>query len=507
MGVTLLLCGLWFLYRVRDSRFVSDLVASTPLSLVLSLAVFVSVLRGLMQRGLRFDPSDVEYLFGGPFSERALLIYRLVPSYLSACCVGLLIFVFFRDHFGKPFLSTACLIMLHVLSIHLTTIASLFAGTLSESERSRLRKGFCFLGGAILLIIIRSQLIESGSVTNEVSPWRGAIRETGFWFLSDPGASARWALRLAESATSLTTVIAIPKPEMMLFVGSLVLMSLTLWSLSLLMRFRSAIIEPNVAGATGLSGRVRFQSAGGSRFRGAKALVWKNLVCVRRSVPSLLLALGGTLLVTVPWLLILLMMHRAESFDPWAVNGALPLTLAALPLLLQTTMPFDFRLDGHQLSLLKRFPLGDISLVLGVLGVPVALCVGFQYLGLSLFLWMAPFDWGILIAMVLGFPAVSLGVAAVWNLHYLLFAVQRFGNVGRPTHRSTIGALIVVGIAFGVFFPSCWLLHVLIHRFDMPGVPAAFAALFLQYAVDVLLVYLLAKIYSRSNVIGGQAVL
>ena len=523
MGVAMLLCGLWFLYHVRNTRFVGDLLENTPLSLVVVLAVFVSVLRGLMQKGLRFDPSDVEYLFVGPFSERALLIYRLLPSYLSAFGGGILIYGLFHDRFEMPLLSVFCLLFTHLLSIHLTSIASLISGTLSEDALSKLRKGFCVFGGGILFVMLRAELGAEESFAGEPSLWRSAIRETGFWSMSDPSTMARWALRAAEGSIVFVPLLSIPRNALLLLLSVLVLMGLIMWSLSLLMNLRSAIFEPNLKAVKSSDGcgparasagflhRVAISRLGWGAmedgwFFGARALIWKNLVCVRRSLPSLLLGLGYTLLVVVPWLPILLMMRSSGSFDPWAVNGALPLTLAALPLLLQTTVAFDFRLDGHQLGALKRLPLGDVPLVVSVIIVPVTLCVGFQYLGLALFLWMSPFDWGILLAMVLGFPAVSLGVIVVWNLHYLLFANQRFGNSGRPAHRSTVGALFVVGIAFSVFFPSCWLLHSLVHRFEFPGVFAAFFALVLQVGIDALLVCLLARVYSRANEIGRQSV-
>ncbi len=106
--------------------------------------------------------------------------------------------------------------------------------------------------------------------------------------------------------------------------------------------------------------------------------------------------------------------------------------------------------------------------------------------------------------MVLGFPSVSIGVNVVWNLHYLLFAVQRFSSLGKPKNRTTIGALFVAGIAFAVFFPSCWLLHFLVYEIGTPSVMAAFLALGVQYGIDGLLIWILALVYGRCSVLNRE---
>jgi hypothetical protein len=84
LGLVSCVAGFGLLFRFRDADFVQELVKSTPMGLVIALAGFVSLIRGLMQKGIPFDPPDMEYLCCGPFSHRAVLFYRLLPSYLSA---------------------------------------------------------------------------------------------------------------------------------------------------------------------------------------------------------------------------------------------------------------------------------------------------------------------------------------------------------------------------------------------------------------------------------------
>src|SRR5712672_3109610 len=41
-----------------------------------------SLFKGFLQRGLVFEPPDLEFLFTSPFTQRQLVFYRLLPCYL-----------------------------------------------------------------------------------------------------------------------------------------------------------------------------------------------------------------------------------------------------------------------------------------------------------------------------------------------------------------------------------------------------------------------------------------
>src|SRR5690242_13141264 len=48
-----------------------------------------SLFKGFLQRGLAFEPPDLEFLFTSPFSQRQIIFYRLWPSYVFAVAQGL----------------------------------------------------------------------------------------------------------------------------------------------------------------------------------------------------------------------------------------------------------------------------------------------------------------------------------------------------------------------------------------------------------------------------------
>jgi hypothetical protein len=514
LGLVSCVAGFGLLFRFRDADFVQELVKSTPMGLVIALAGFVSLIRGLMQKGIPFDPPDMEYLCCGPFSHRAVLFYRLLPSYLSAVFFAILIYCLLGDGVRNPLLTSACVFLAHLLSIHLTIKVSLYAGSLSQSTLGKLRRALWAVGLVGIYLVIRTGVKGDGAPVSDHSSLRNIVAESGLWLTMDPSVLTRAILERPADSSLLLSALLIPTSSLVLIGAGFLLGSLVLWSASLLMAPQLALYEPSLRRPDGHEVRVfrKGESKTSSRlglsarvvewlvvrgfFNGALSVVWKNLLCARRSLPSLLVALAYTLVVVVPWLLLVLVMGQAGSYDEWAVNGAIPLTLAALPLLLQTALPFDFRLDGPRLAELKNLPFSSFQAVISVIAVPTLLCVGFQVFGLALLVPFTPFSLGTLIAMVFGFPAVAVGVNVVWNLQYLLFAVRKTSGVSKPEKRSTFGALFVLGLAFGVFFPSCWLLHQLVMEYGMPGPVAALISVSIQWVIDGFLLWGLARVYS-----------
>ena len=513
LGTVACVLGFGVLFRYRDADFVQELVESTPLGLVIGLAVFISLIRGLLQKGIPFDLPDMEYLCCGPFSHRAVLFYRLLPSYLSAVCFAVLIYCLLGDGLQNPLLTSVCAFFAHMLSIHLTIKVSLYAGSLSESTLGKLRRALWAVGLVGIFLVIRLEVKGEGASDSEYSSLRSLVAQSGLWLTMDPSVLTRVILERPANSPILLSALLIPSSSFVLAGVGLFLGFLVLWSASLLMAPQLALYEPSLKrpdgnevqvcceansnySLLGLSSRVLESSVDRGCFNGALSVVWKNLLCARRSLSSLLVALAYTLVVVVPWLLLVLVMRQAGSYDDWAVNGAIPLTLAALPLLLQTALPFDFRLDGPRLAELKNLPFSSFQAVTSVIAVPTLLCVGFQVFSLALLLPFTPFSLGTLMAMLLGFPAVAVGVNAVWNLQYLLFATKHSSGVGKPEKRSTFGALFVLGLAFGVFFPSCWLLHQLVIEQGMSGPMAALISVSIQWLIDGFLLLGLARVYS-----------
>jgi hypothetical protein len=108
IGVAALVSLIVFLVRHREHEIFGWLV-KTPVLSTLGLAlVAISLIQGLMRRGMAFEAADVEFLFTGPFSERHLIAYRLLAPYLSAVVGAVVFTAVFGAHLPHPGLPAWC---------------------------------------------------------------------------------------------------------------------------------------------------------------------------------------------------------------------------------------------------------------------------------------------------------------------------------------------------------------------------------------------------------------
>jgi hypothetical protein len=292
----------------------------------------------------------------------------------------------------------------------------------------------------------------------------------------------------------------------------------TLW---LLLRLKASIFETSFVRTTRAAER-RFRIQQGRRvavieglprgsvrlpefifFRGAGAIIWKNLVVALRLKRELILAAVFTLIYTGFLFALVFVYHDFLTKGGWTsnrdaadFNKGIAMALSALAFFLQWTFSFDFRRDGQHLVGFRTLPVSPVALALAEIVVPAVFCLAFQAAGIVMLMFYAHFDWTTLLCVLLTYPAIALALNAVWNLHYLLSATQR--AAGKAQSASAVGTLMVVALSFLVFFPAAWVGMQLGRRFDEK---LAFAAgLAVQYLVDFLLVLVLAKLFQRFQV-------
>ena len=102
--------------------------------------------------------------------------------------------------------------------------------------------------------------------------------------------------------------------------------------------------------------------------------------------------------------------------------------------------------------------------------------------------------------VLLAYPAIAMALNAVWNMHYLLAAAKRAGGQSQST--TAVGMVLVVALSFLVFYPAGWTaVRVARHFTDVSSFSwVAGSGVAVQYAVDVLLVLLLARLFERFEV-------
>src|SRR6266404_1087993 len=130
IGFAAVLALLGFIFYFRHHEIFGRLVRREALIGGALVMICGSLFKGFLQRGLVFEPPDLEFLFTSPFTQRQLVLYRLLPGYFFAVMQGLVFLALFASHLKHPVLTVLCLTLLQACCFHLSTGASIFAGAL-----------------------------------------------------------------------------------------------------------------------------------------------------------------------------------------------------------------------------------------------------------------------------------------------------------------------------------------------------------------------------------------
>ena len=511
--------GFWFYYRRVD--FFAHLVRSEVLIACALVMLGGSVFKGFLQRGLVFEPPDVQFLFTSPFTQRQIVLYRLLPSYIFAIAQSAVFMILFSPHLKHPLLTSGCLALFQIACFHIASGAAIFAGTLSEHAHYRIRcmlLGFYFVITALYLrTVLELKLIPSFAPSSVVQIlFYPALTPSD---VGDAPILGKWALHLSKGSSISTQDLSLHLIYVGVFAGSAML------SLSFLLRLKADIFESSLATTTRtaekrlrlqqgrsvdvpeqtLSESVRLPKA--RIFRGVGAIIWKNLVVAKRSRRELNLAIAFTVIYTGFLIVLRWVLHRNISqggelsdrevmdFDK-LIGGMLCIQV----FLLQRAFPFDFRRDGNHFVDFRALPITPFGLALAELTVPTTFCLVFQAVGILMLVIFAHFDWLTALVSLLIFPAIVLALNGVWNLHYLLAATKRAG--GKAESASPVALLMVVALSFLIFYPAGWAaVAVGKHTFGRYSELLAFSTgLTIQYFVDFMLILMLAKLFQRFEV-------
>jgi hypothetical protein len=521
IGIGSLVFFVGFLFFHRQAEVFGQLVRREILIGGALLMLGGSLFKGFLQRGLVFEPPDVQFLFTSPFTQRQIVFYRLLPSYLFAVAQGAVFFGLFASHLKHPLLTTLCLILFQMACFHLAAGAAIYAGTISEQAHHRIR----WMMLAVYFFITALYLRTAWGLKLIPAFASSSLAQLLFYpavNLSDVGTEPLfrgWSLHLLSAGSVSAQNFWQPALYLCAFALS------ALASLGLLLRLKGNIFETSLA-TTSRAAEKRLRVRQGRSlaviedkplrsarlpnlaiFHGVGAIIWKNLVVAVRSKREVVLASVFTLIYTGFLVALRYVLHHqmAEGGELPArdirdFDNGLVSMLCCLAFLLQRAFPFDFRRDGQHLVGFRTLPVSPFALTLAELAVPTILCLAFQFLGMIVLMISSRFDLLPAIVMLLGFPAVALALNGVWNLHYLLAASKRAG--GKPESASPVALLMVVALSFLIFYPAGWAaLMVGKHFYGRFAEPLAVATwLALQYAVDFLLVLILARMFQRFEV-------
>ncbi len=521
IGVLAPLSLVGFLFYHRDHEIFGHLVKREAVIGVLLLMLAGSVFKGFLQRGMVFEPADVEFLFTGPFAQRQIVLYRLLPNYLYAVIQGVFFLGLFAPHLEHPVLATVSLIFFQVLCFHVATVASIFAGSIPLPVHDRIRwmmLGFYFVLTAVYLRV-------SFGIDLVPSFFKSDAAQLLF-YPAVTTADLAGSPDLRQLTMPLTCWLVGLRPSSLIqSIGLILFAAGAAASWLFVVGIKASVFEASVSTTERVTERrrkiqrgqhaVAISSGGGARtsglptlalFQGAGALIWKNLVRARRCRRQLALAAGFTLIFTLPLLLMLKFNNDmvaqnlgADDREILEFHAGIAIFVGFLAFLLQRSFPFDFRADGQHLVGFRTLPMSSWAIVLAEIAVPTVLILAFQGAGILSLIVYGQFSWTLILMIVLLYPALSLGVTAVWNTHYLISATKHVSQSARPQSASAVGTLVVVGLSCAVFFPATWAAQRWYeHRANPHEAVLAFVAI--QYVVDFLLLQNLARLFQRFEI-------
>ncbi len=534
------------LFWFRHHEILGRLVQRDNLITGAVLMLGGSLIKGFWQRGLVFEPADIEFVFTSPFTQRQVVCYRLLPNYLYALIQGLVFAALFAPHLSHPLLMAAGLALFQITCFHVATAAALCAGTLAEDLHHRLRCMMLGAGFLLAALYFRVTWDVTFIPAFAVSPLAQLFFYPAVTLPEAANSPAlhQWISRLTPTGSLWLRQLWLPA----LYLGALALgAGLSLWGL---FRLKANLFEPSLATTSHVAERrLRLRqgrdlaTAGRTEarstslpalplFRGVGAIVWKNLVAARRSRRQLLLGFILTAFYAGGLTALLWNVHGTQhelapgqAMSPdmvmrrFTFHIGLAFWIAIMAPFFQRIFPFDFRRDGQHVFDFRTLPMSPRWLVLAEVAVPVGFVLLCQAIGLVPLLIYARFDWPILLLLLFAYPAVALALNLVWNLHYLLSATRRAG--GQSQSPSAVGTLMVVVLSFLVFIPALWTMRFIARsfceragllltgdgfpsvgsgeawlRFLPVGLPLTGAgALGVQYLVNFLLLLALARLF------------
>jgi hypothetical protein len=339
------------------------------LGIFLSLIVLFGIIGGLSLGGILFAPSEIHFLIPGPFTDRALLLYRLARAWPGSALGGLFFSLFFVPGGRSLAASWLALTLLLITSHHLQTAVGSWAGRLGDTVHkrvSRVLRLFSLLLLAVLVLAVLHVLGKAGSWSRLLVQWSASAPGDALLFPGRVAAEAAFRGFTIEAVGAWIGLVGL-----LLLTGALALVAplpdLTrsgVWSqrigVALARRRRFGVVST----IPGEEVRPRGALPPARVFRGAGAIVWKNALALLRSPRPLVTGLLFAAFIFLP------ILYGAGGGRAGLMAGGVLLYL--IPTMISGYLSFDFRRDLENLPLLRQLPVSAGWLVLAEVAVPVA---------------------------------------------------------------------------------------------------------------------------------------
>ncbi len=395
---------------------------------------FLFILTTAVERAIYFTPSEVDFLFAGPFQRRELLIYKLISSALLGLVMSMFMLPGALSLIRSPLAGFIGIFLALAFIRLLGMVFALLAQIIEEQMFSRVRRAIVIVVALLIAVGIAQVLATSGQqsfmefATSFRTSWAGSILLAPFSVF-----------------TQLITVDRLWPAGVQWACLALLMDGLLL---AVVLRLDANYLEAAAAASQKLYERLQRVRRGGGltyRFRtkaparvpqlpwfgGMGPIMWRQLVIMSRSLRSLLsivLVLGVvfglhfliTRQTTTPSVEIQEVSSFTDNLAPMMIVGALAYT----SLLASMQLPFGFRGDLDHMDSLKSLPLSALAITVGELAGVVLLLTAMQ---IAVLLCVLPFTEGatfhLLLAAAFALP-FNLALIASDNLIFLYYPTR-----------------------------------------------------------------------------------
>lgn len=432
-------------------------VATSSLSMFFTVLLVAGTIAGLLQHGLTFHPSAVDFLFPGPFSRRQIAFYRIAALYPITLLSSVVFLVFLSARATSLVRVALALFLLQLVALHLQTACAIVSTAISDQLVRRFRG----VGQAVLGLLVSAAFL----VVFFADPPRGDVgagigigsRIVGLFdsetarIVFYPAVAAARLATAADWSSASTALLGL-----LACVGGSLALAISLpfdWleaSLATSERAARVLARARHGAATAEpTGTAAAKRILGERtlFTGAGAIAWKNVVSMLRSVRMMIAALLSSAIVLS--FVIAFARRDFASGDPGILSRVAPIVLL-LPVLVQQYLAFDFRRDVERIEELRQLPLRPIVVAFAEVVVPAVAVFVLQLVVGGVAIVVSGLSWVWLAFGAVVLPAFTLTVVTVANLAFLLYPVRSISSSGRPNVGAASVSSILNMLGFGL---------------------------------------------------------
>ena len=459
----------------------------------------LSLFMGSTDRALYYAPAEVNFLFGGPFTRRSVLIFKLLTT-LNGTLISAAIFSLFMWRYATNWLASFLAVFTAVWLIQLFTLMIAMAGLLIKEKAFSLGRKFAF---ALVLIILAAGLYASKPEggAEDIMDYASRLRE---WLPVKILLLPFEPVGYIFTATSYLELLGWAGAA---FVVNLAMVGViigldaeyrdTAVSVSQRVYTRAARVRRGgFVGTSKTTANRRLPSF--PHLGGAGPLVWRQLTTALRSSRAMLFMLFIMACASLPVLIMTLRKGADAEFAGWALAPG----LFWVTLILVAMLRFDYRGDIDNMENLKALPISPVALSFGQILTPVLVASTFEFL-VAFAMAYVQRTWFIIPVALLLCPILNVMLFGLENLLYLLYPIRftaatpgDFQHFGRQ-----IASLFVRLLLIAFLLLICGGSAVLAYFALGESITAAIVAGALPaIAVDVVLVFLVSMAFRRFDV-------